>query len=46
MDENNEKQRKLYFMTESLKDFHSKLTSQDVQMRIPLENLSLIGEFP
>jgi hypothetical protein len=37
------KQRKLYYITENLKEFHSKL-SYDIQTRIPLENLSFLGK--
>lgn len=42
--ENSDKQKKLYFMTENLNEFHSKL-SYEVQSKIPLEDLSLLGKF-
>lgn len=37
-------QKKLYFVNEQLKDLHSKLSSYEIQSRIPLENLSMMGE--
>lgn len=37
-------QKKLYFVNEQLNELHSKLT-YDIQSRIPLENLSMMGEF-
>ena len=40
--ESSEKQKMLYRITETLKDFHSKV-SHEIQVRIPLEDLSLIG---
>ena len=43
IEDNSEKQKKLYFMTEQLNEFHSKLNSYEIQSRIPLENLSLMG---
>lgn len=40
--ESSDKQKKLYFMTENLKEFHSKL-SYEVQSKIPLEDLSRLA---
>lgn len=37
-------QKKLYFVNEQLKDLHSKLSSYEIQSRIPLENLSMMGK--
>lgn len=36
-------QKKLYFINQNLVEQHSKL-NHDIQVRIPLENLSLMGE--
>lgn len=36
-------QKKIYFVNEQLKELHSKL-SYDIQSRIPLENLALLGK--
>ena len=36
-------QKKLYFVNQNLVEQHSKL-NHDIQTRIPLENLSLMGE--
>lgn len=41
-DNGERQQRKIYFVNEQLKELHSKLTF-DVQLRIPLENLTLLG---
>lgn len=41
--DNSDKQKKLYFMTENLNEFHSKL-SYEIQSKIPLEDLSLLGK--
>lgn len=39
-------QKKLYYLTQNLTDMHSNLKSYEIQLRIPLENLSMIGELP
>lgn len=44
METNAEKQKKIYQVNETLKDYHSKL-KENIQSRIPLENLTLIGNF-
>lgn len=41
--DSSDKQKKLYFMTENLTEFHSKL-HYDIQSKIPLEDLSLLGK--
>lgn len=38
-----DKQKKIYFLAENLNEFHSKLP-YDVQSKIPLEDLSLLGK--
>ena len=43
-DDNFKLQKKLYFLVDKLKEFHSKLDT-DIQNRIPLENLITMGEF-
>lgn len=42
-DDNIKLQKKLYFMVDKLKEFHSKL-DPSVQNRIPLENLITMGK--
>lgn len=42
MDDGEKIQKKLYFMVERLKEFHSKL-EHDIQSKIPLENLITMG---
>lgn len=37
-------QKKLYFLTKNLTDMHSNLRSYEIQSRISLENLTMIGE--
>lgn len=37
-------QKKLYFLTKNLKDMHQNLRSYEIQSRISLESLTMIGE--
>lgn len=43
MDEDKIKQKKLYFIVEKLKEFHSKV-DVEIQNKIPLEDLIQTGE--
>lgn len=43
MDQDKIRQKKLYFIVEKLKEFHSKVDSE-IQNRIPLEDLIQTGE--
>lgn len=44
METNADRQKKIYQVNETLKEYHSKL-KENIQSRIPLENLTLIGNF-